>query len=1083
MTPEDLLHCLNTFSTTHDNAARSAIESRLEESWKASAVNMMLSLQSIIANPSIPLPSRTLAAVLLRRGMSKTSTIDVKKTIMAMVPAMERQAVVQGLLSVLRQPQPADLLNKVADAVAEAARLAQDLSELVLNFVGESLTTGSSVLLALRILEESPNIIQNSSQHAQFGRLLGSVCQQAPSADLLAAIMATVVSLLMTVSDQDKKAYGECVKAASSQPCLQRLISSLSEDDEEMSNFLSSLIDGVFEAPKMFKEVVEELFQFGLLIAQRRNLDVGVRSLGVELVLCLVEGFTGVFKKKPHLVQSGLRVILEMMCEVEDCREWYEAEGQDDDDEIDEVAVLGEQAIDRFAMALTGRVCAEPLFALVSGLLNIGNDQEWRFKYGALKAIASSAEGMMDVIEDRLEQVLSFVWPFFAHPHPRIQYAACHALGQLCTDFDGAVQRDFTKQSLEGLVGVLSRSTTVRVQQHAAAALVNFAEGVDANQLSPFLDGILSRLVLLLTTSGSDKSHLQQQLIATIASFSTAAESKFTQYLPSLMPMMMQCLNNQQDRLLQCRAVEAMSIFALAVKKEAFFKDPHGAMFMEFMREQEVLISQETVKSDDQMAEYLQTSWVRMCQVLQADFVNYLPVCLPRMIKQAQAEADVAVLDAEDQEGAKKYDESEWDFADINGRRFGIHTACLEEKCVALENIAALAGTMGAAFAPFCQDCLFSLALPLLDFDLHDGVEAAAADLVSACCHCLALSNAPQVAQSAAVQSLSKLMETAKSKYSAEYTTAALDAINAILADELVTVGDAVVEQVMVRAEGLGKFAVKRVMESVNTEEEDEDDHDEDQDDGEVVYAVARLYATLCKRYHEQRHQSNLMQILTTLALPQLDPNRRRPTPLQHAGLCMLVDAIQWIPDRLAQQNLPIPAYLQTALRHSDRDVCQAAVFGCGVLGEARVKTPQWEQFLVQILPVLVSMSTNKTASTAAISDNCVSACIKIMAGTVDIHIAPTLWSVFPILADSAEFNTAYGFLASCLDNPQFKPSLCKSKNILESCLEACCGSSVSKHVNASIKNNLKQHIPDLIAGLGPVAEPIMSRYDTSLLH
>ena len=61
-------------------------------------------------------------------------------------------------------------------------------------------------------------------------------------------------------------------------------------------------------------------------------------------------------------------------------------------------------------------------------------------------------------------------------PHAKVRWAACQALGQLCTDLGPDLQQDEHARILPGLMAVMGDFSQPRVQAHAAAAVVNFSE-------------------------------------------------------------------------------------------------------------------------------------------------------------------------------------------------------------------------------------------------------------------------------------------------------------------------------------------------------------------------------------------------------------------------------------------------------------------------------------------------------------------------------------------------------------------------------------------------------------------------------
>jgi hypothetical protein len=75
------------------------------------------------------------------------------------------------------------------------------------------------------------------------------------------------------------------------------------------------------------------------------------------------------------------------------------------------------------------------------------------------------------------------------------------------------------------------------VHAHAAAALINFCEGVERNTLIPYLDPIVERLLKMLNPNAEDgkqvKGYVQEQAITTLAMVADASEATFAKVLLS----------------------------------------------------------------------------------------------------------------------------------------------------------------------------------------------------------------------------------------------------------------------------------------------------------------------------------------------------------------------------------------------------------------------------------------------------------------------------------------------------------------------------------------------------------------------
>lgn len=74
----------------------------------------------------------------------------------------------------------------------------------------------------------------------------------------------------------------------------------------------------------------------------------------------------------------------------------------------------------------------------------------------------------------------------------------------------------------------LFESMLFSVHAHAAAALINFCEGVERDTLLPYLDPIVERLLKLLNPpNGEVRRYVQEQAITTLAMVADASEVTF----------------------------------------------------------------------------------------------------------------------------------------------------------------------------------------------------------------------------------------------------------------------------------------------------------------------------------------------------------------------------------------------------------------------------------------------------------------------------------------------------------------------------------------------------------------------------
>ncbi|KIJ25106.1 hypothetical protein M422DRAFT_193858 [Sphaerobolus stellatus SS14] len=451
------------------------------------------------------------------------------------------------------------------------------------------------------------------------------------------------------------------------------------------------------------------------------------RRAALELMVALTEARPGMVKHFDGWVGLGVRACLEGMGEIGDGEEglrvWLEADPLDDPSD-DYYPHIYEQALDRLACALGGKVLLPHAFQFIPAMLK---SHEWRIRHAGLMAVAVVGEGTHKVMAKELAEVVALILPMFSDPHPRVRWAACQCLGQLCTDLEEVMQERFHREIFSVLVPALE-DPEPRVHAHAASAFINVCEGVERQALLPYLDAIVQRLLGMLTpkpnqSGGESKSWVQAQAVTTLAMVADVSEETFRSYYPSIMPLMMNVLRNAgpEHRKLRCKAMECAGLIAIAVGRDTF--RPDAQEFVDLLMR---LQNGPTDPDDTMLPQYLCATWAKVCQAMGPEFEPYLPVIMPPLLESAAVKADVSIFDPEDEEIT---DREGWETVEIEGQQVGIKTASIEEKCQAFEMLVIHCSTMGPAFAPYVPRVL-ELVLPGLSFIFHDGVREAAALLI-----------------------------------------------------------------------------------------------------------------------------------------------------------------------------------------------------------------------------------------------------------------------------------------------------------------------------------------------------------------
>ena len=488
--------------------------------------------------------------------------------------------------------------------------------------------------------------------------------------------------------------------------------------ENEVVDAFGSIIELALLHPKMFSGVLPQAVAY--LVTQMRNseLEDATRQICLEFLISLTEASPGMMRKCSEFATSVIPVCLEWMTELDNSNEWYAGETMDDDDDSSN-ETAGEQAMDRLALYLGGKIVLPIAFQLIPSLLS---SPEWQKRHAALRCVSAIGEGCLKLMEAELEKVVGLVVPYLRDPHPRVRHAACNAIGQMCTDFSPMIQNQFHAQILPSLISIMDDLQHVRVANYGAAALVNFSEGSTKETLAPYIETIISKLMVLLNTG---KMFMQEQAVTTLATIADSAGIEFINFYPSIMPVIIQILrleNKREFRSLKGKTLECGSLIILAVGKEIF--SPDSTLFIELLGSIQASITDE----DDPQSSYLLSAWARVCKVMADDFAPYLNLVLPPLLKTAEMKPAMFQVSSSEVDNFKP--EDGWDVVQMNDdKSLVLKTSAIEDKCTAVEMLLCYAQQMGATFHPYVESILHLIG-PMFDFALNESVRYAAASLV-----------------------------------------------------------------------------------------------------------------------------------------------------------------------------------------------------------------------------------------------------------------------------------------------------------------------------------------------------------------
>uniref|UniRef100_A0A7S0LEM7 TOG domain-containing protein n=1 Tax=Coccolithus braarudii TaxID=221442 RepID=A0A7S0LEM7_9EUKA len=992
----------------------------------------------------------------------------LRKTVMQQIdgqtcsPEVMKQVKNQLLICIQNEPQR-NIQKKVCDAVGQLAvkQLNDDLNawpELGPFILGA--TGGSNPQLheaAFTILNALAEFIAEKwpQWHPTLLQIFNSSLGSNFPLQVRNAALRALASFLMVVDDAKvRQPFQDLVPLM-----LQTIAAALTENaEDECREAIEVFVELADSQIKFLKRYLQDCVSAMLQIASMTNLQDNVRHLALEFLLTVAESAPTMARKLPDFVNNAVPVALQMMLEIEcdtpeELREWEEEDDEEEDTEINNYDV-GEEALDRLAIAMGGKTMMPVLSEKIQEWFQ---HTDWKHRHAALMAISQSGEGCEAQMAKQLEMIVRTIVTKFGDPHPRVRWAAINTIGQMSTDFGPKLQKKLHSTVLPALLGAMDDQSK-RVQAHAAAAVINFCEHCERATLQPYLHALLGKLLLLLRRDGQRR--VQEQAVTAVASVADKAESDFTPFYDDFMPplkfFLQQAADSKEYRMLRGKAMECISLIGVAVGQEKFGPDAQAVM--------EMLIRTKSseLDADDPQVSFMLQACARICKCLGEAFKPYLPFVIPPLLHSAQIDPELHVTDADDDEdGVEDEEGMESVTVAIRGqgnKRITIRTSALEEKATACSMLHSYVMDLKEGFFPYVHDVAGTL-VPLIKFQYMDDVRTAAMmtmpELLDSAI--LAVQKAVPGATDELVHQLKDFMfEPVLTQLGAEPDVETLSCMLESFS-EMLGHGQASAaarlseEQLRATADGLKALLQERQERREERQADDDEQPDEEEllqraneeehEEGltsALVECIGGLFKVYGPAFLPIFHDVNAQPVadangsiqqptLGAYFYQMLQPARPdgtpTPAPDRAAAICVFDDVIEHC-SASGGSDQYIPELYKALVAYSvdpGAEVRQAAVYGIGLLAQHvnnSLFTPQMQEAAAQAMITVCSAPDAFEEENASATDNAVSALGKICKRSEAIAaVALPRWlSFLPLTSDKAEACAVHTLLVEMVE-------------------------------------------------------------------
>ncbi|GHP09304.1 hypothetical protein PPROV_000804100 [Pycnococcus provasolii] len=900
---------------------------------------------------------RSMCAVLVRRQLCK----DSKESLLSKISPQAVAIVKQECLNAMKEEEEKSVAHKVTDTVSElAATLLGETGNPsswpeLLPFMFQCVQSDAAVRhqeSALTIFAHLAGVMSDALR-PYLGTLHGilQVSLRSETLEVRTAALRASASFILSAGDKERSGFQSLLP-----DMLSTLETALNKQDESAAqDALEMFIEIAEMDPRFLRGMLVQMANAMTTLARTEQLESATRQLAMEFLVTLAESrdkAPGMIRKLPDFVNNLFQSLLLFLLDIDDDAEWYDVSGSNADGSAGgnedaghgETYDVGQEGFDRVALALGGA----QVLPIASGLLPhlLADKSDWKKRHACMICLAQIAEGCAKVMAPQCDGCVDMCLTASVDEHPRVRWACFQALGQLSTDLAPDLQRKQHHRVVPCLLQAMNDVQNPRVQAHASAAIVNFSEGCVDNVLAPYLDEIVMKLLVLLEKSSV--SAVQEAALTALASVADSAQESFLRHYERCIVPLKQILYNATDkqyRMLRAKAMECVSLVGMAVGKDQFRQD--GDEVMQFLANLQGTI----VDADDPTSQYLLQAWARFCKCLGTEFLPYLPVTMPPLLKTAKLAPDgpdgfFKVVEADD--GGDDEDEEGIELFDLGDKRVSIRTSVLEEKATACNMLCCYADELKEGFFPYVED-VCTIMIPLLQFYFHEDVRKAAVQCIPELLVCVKkaveLKTTPG-ADATYLQNffglvMDKLLEVCPKEPEVEILVCVLESIQEVLMECSNLCRPDHMQKLLATFKEVADASVKRQNDRKTTKETSEDyDPSIDGDDEaleaeseleyEIWSQIAECMSSLLKEYRE--HVVPMVEHLNPYLLPMLLEVERQPDE-RRVAISIFDDVVEHAGVSGGANSL-LPQYMPRVLQcclDPDEDVRQVAVYGVGM--------------------------------------------------------------------------------------------------------------------------------------------------------
>jgi importin-5 len=410
----ELLSVISSFMSTNNNLRKEA-----EEFYSNRMTNDLFvtvqDLLSIITDDTVDISVRSLAAILLRRAVDN---FQAKTEANPEYFAQFRQA----LLGVWLNQSEKTILKRLCHVLAQAS-IAGPWADLIPHMLAHAKQCNGHEIIIISTMQfietlagYSPDEI--STNINGLGEFLSSAVSSTNHAMQVAAARAICASIVNVEDDSLRAAFKYALSSI-----ITILGAALSRGEVvDATNIMEYLVDIADVHPIFFRGSLDSISETMLAIANSQSVDFSTRSMAIEVLITICEKSPALARKCQVLMNGILPTAMTFMLELDlDDDEWKMEKYSDE--QPDDSCLVGEEAIERLATGLGGKIVIPRVSALIQ---QYASSMDFRFRRAAVAALIRLAEGCTEMFEASVEGSIPLLSMFASDSSARVQYEVIH---------------------------------------------------------------------------------------------------------------------------------------------------------------------------------------------------------------------------------------------------------------------------------------------------------------------------------------------------------------------------------------------------------------------------------------------------------------------------------------------------------------------------------------------------------------------------------------------------------------------------------------------------------------------------------